>query len=34
VFQYLKDFAYVREYEEPYGQGRNPTKYPKLPKLR
>jgi TRAP-type mannitol/chloroaromatic compound transport system substrate-binding protein len=33
-FQYMKDFATTREYQEPYSQGRNPTRYPKLPKLK
>lgn len=34
IFQYMKDFSISREYQEPYSHGRNPTKYPKLPKLR
>jgi TRAP-type mannitol/chloroaromatic compound transport system substrate-binding protein len=34
IFQYMKDFAENREYQQPYSQGRNPTRYPKLPKLK
>jgi TRAP-type mannitol/chloroaromatic compound transport system substrate-binding protein len=34
MFQYLKDFREVREYEAPYAQGRNPSTFPKLPKLK
>ncbi len=34
MFQYMKDFYQTREYDEPYGQGRNPSKWPKLPNLR
>jgi len=34
IFQYMKDFATTREYQEPYSQGRNPTRYPRLPKLK
>jgi TRAP-type mannitol/chloroaromatic compound transport system, periplasmic component len=34
MFQYLKDFSEVREYEIPYAQGRNPTTFPKLPDLK
>jgi TRAP-type mannitol/chloroaromatic compound transport system substrate-binding protein len=34
MFQYLKDFSHARDYEAPYAQGRNPTKWPKLPNLK
>lgn len=34
IFQYMKDFSITREYQKPYSHGRNPAKYPKLPKLR
>jgi TRAP-type mannitol/chloroaromatic compound transport system substrate-binding protein len=34
MFQYMKDFSRVRDYEVPYAQGRNPTKWPKLPNLK
>jgi TRAP-type mannitol/chloroaromatic compound transport system substrate-binding protein len=34
MFQYMKDFSLVRDYEVPYAQGRNPAKWPKLPNLK
>jgi len=34
IFQYLKDFQPAREYAVPYGQGRNPSRFPKLPNLK
>jgi TRAP-type mannitol/chloroaromatic compound transport system substrate-binding protein len=34
IFQYMKNFSIARDYQEPYSHGRNPIKYPKLPKLR
>ena len=34
IFQYMKDFSQARDYEAPYSQGRNPTKWPKLPNLK
>ncbi len=34
IFQYMKDFSITRDYGLPYTHGRNPTKYPNLPKLR
>ncbi|OGP91288.1 MAG: hypothetical protein A2031_02670 [Deltaproteobacteria bacterium RBG_19FT_COMBO_43_11] len=34
MFQYMKDFREAREYEVPYAQGRNPTRFPKLPNLK
>jgi TRAP-type mannitol/chloroaromatic compound transport system substrate-binding protein len=34
IFQYMKDFSVTREYQQPYAQGRNPTRYPRLPKLK
>jgi TRAP-type mannitol/chloroaromatic compound transport system substrate-binding protein len=34
MFQYLKDFKDVRDYEIPFSQGRNPSTFPKLPNLK
>jgi hypothetical protein len=34
IFQYLKDYREVREFEAPYAQGRNPSTFPKLPDLK
>lgn len=34
MFQYLKDYSAVREFEEPFAQGRNPSSFPKLPRLK
>lgn len=34
MFQYMKDFRAARDYAVPYGQGRNPTKLPRLPGLK
>lgn len=34
MFQYLKDFKDVRDYELPFAQGRNPSTFPKLPHLK
>jgi TRAP-type mannitol/chloroaromatic compound transport system substrate-binding protein len=34
IFQYMKDFSQLRDYEVPYSQGRNPLKWPKLPNLK
>jgi TRAP-type mannitol/chloroaromatic compound transport system substrate-binding protein len=34
MFQYLKDFSEARDYEAPFGQGRNPKTFPKLPHLK
>ena len=34
MFQYMKDFSQARDYEVPYAQGRNPSKWPKLPNLK
>jgi len=29
-FQYMKDYAKIRSYNEPFSQGRNPTSYPNI----
>jgi len=34
MFQYLKDFSVARNYEGPFGQGRNPMTLPNLPDLK
>jgi len=34
MFQYLKDFRDVRDFQEPFAQGRNPFTIPKLPGLK
>ncbi len=34
MFQFLKDFREMRDYEVPYAQGRNPSSFPKLPNLK
>ena len=34
IFQYMKNYSIARKYQEPYSHGRNPAKYPKLPKLK
>jgi len=34
MFQFLKDFREMRDYEVPFAQGRNPSTLPKLPNLK